>query len=384
MKKVKERSNFKISNQKIRIMLLFGVACLLINVPHTVIASDVEPVLEDAIVTAEVTIRAAVPEGFTDKLPFVLENTETHIRYAYSLEPGNGYEGTVNVLSGCTYTPIVTLPGDNYKTDLADSYVINEENVELNFGVSFITYDATPEGEGVVADTHGEEVTKNMDAQEVLETYLEKVAFMRENEEYDTLFMLSSCFTYKECFLKSDPMNTEEQWEEMDGWERYNYYVTYAFPRLCLLNHEYVSENASLKDLHPNQQLLLDCEGGDTAYNAIMEVWKWLYRYWNENGIAYNFYNYYDGINAGTPTVAEKAKVEELENMNKEDQEELEEAWKEIEEEIGIEKKENVVLKAIKDHLLTIIIFIFVGIAVVIAVAYNRKKNVSDASDKTD
>ena len=367
--------------------LFFTLIFTIFLIPHSVMASE----MTEVETRSTVTIKANVPDDFTENIAFVLEQETTQVRFSFALTAENGYTGSISVVGNNTYLASATFSNnEKYNIDLAEKYDIEGEEVELTFNVSPITYSV--ENDNAVNNNdnkkinieteapHGEEIDPDTGlptAEYVIKNYEDKVSFMQDDKKFFSFLTTYSGAMFEKYYLEADPMNTEEQWESMKEIDRFNYYITYYMPYTKMMNYEFSSANKLIEELIAQKNILSQIENGDIVYDAIVEVWKWHYSYWQCTGTIYNFYNYYDGTNAGTPTVSETVKLTDK------DKEEMAEIESEINEELEIEtEKDNAVVTWLKENWLTATIFVIVGFAFLGVYLYNRKKNVYDENDK--
>lgn len=360
--------------------LLLIIFLLTMIIPQVIYASE----LTEVDTRSTVIITANVPQGFSEKIAFVLEQDSTQVRFSYALTKDNHYMGSISVVGGTTYTASVSFPSSSkHQTNLAEKYEIEGEEVELTFNVETIKFSSETEEDNTLATktTHGEESNTEIDIQtadNVLNNYLEKVSFVQEDKKFFSFLTTYSGDMFKKYYLEADPMNTEEQWDNMKEIERFNYYITYYMPYTKMMNYQFDTENEFINELVAQKAILQTIDNGDMVYDAIVNVWKWHYEYWRYTGTFYNFHNYYDGTNAETPTTTEIIKLE-----NKE-KEELKEVKSEMEEEINLEKKvvsrkvANPFILWIKENFLTCIILVVTSITFLVVYLYNHKKNMGN------
>lgn len=371
-------------------LTMFFAVLFAVMTPQTVTASE----FDEIEVRSNVTIKANVPDGFTEDIAFVLEEEVTQVRFQYLLTAENEYTGNLSLLGNNAFLPQVTFKkGGNYKTDLAEKYMIEGEEVELTFTVTPITYSIEndeEERESLYTEEkelpHGEDIdpqTGLPTAESVIKAYMEKVSFIQDDPKFSSFLATYSSASMKKSYLKADPLNTEEQWESMKEIDRFNYYILYSMPHSYMINSEFASANEMVEKLWAQKDILSQIENGEIVYDAIVEVWKWHYRYWQVTGTFYNFYNYYDGENAGQLTEAERAK------LKKNEDEEVEEIRDELMSELSEEEKAEIMGEASSEavqrkhssSILWIVVALCVGGAVGIGF-YFLKNHGKRSSDK--
>jgi len=366
----------------------FAALLIVMVIPQNIRAEE----LSEIEVMSTVLIKADVPEDFTENIAFVLEDENTQVKFSYALTEQNEYMGELNILGGRTYFASATFGSSKYKTDLAEKYEIADEEVELVFSVTPIIYSIeNDEREALNWNDEETKISDNADedldpetglktAKSVLREYEEKVSFIQNDPNFSSFLTLYSGGMFKKYYLNADPMNTEEQWDNMKEVDRFNYYITYYMPYTKMMNYEFSSANIMIEELISQKNILSQIEKGDIVYDAVVDVWKWHYSYWQHTGMFYNFYNYYDGVNSGAD-FNESISSEAI-NLVGKDKGNPEET--EIKEEIkkDIEKVDNPIILWIKENWLTTAILLIAGISFFAVFLYNRKKNIYEENDK--
>lgn len=359
----------------------FVIMLMVMTVSQNVKADE----LQEIEVISTVFIKANVPEDFTENITFVLESEITQVRHAFELTKENEYEGILCVFENRTYLASVYFPSSSkYKTDIAENYDIAGEEVELAFNVTPIVY-SIENDEGKIPNWNDDKMevlddeidseTGLRTAESVLKSYEEKVSFIQDDPNFSTFLALYSGGMFKKYYLKADPMNTEEQWNNMREIERFNYYITYYMPYMKIINYEFSTANEMIEELISQKNILSEIENGDIVYNAIVEVWKWHYSYWQHTGTFYNFYNYYDGIKSDKTSDLETIRLTEK------DKKELETKELETEELEDTEYIDNPVILWVKKNWLTAAILLIAGISFLTVLLHNRKENIFDENN---
>lgn len=221
-------------------------------------------------------------------------------------------------------------------------------------------------------------------AESVIAAFEEKVSFIQDDPAFSSFLSTYSGAMFKKYYLQADTAHTEEQWESMKEIERFCYNITYYSPYIAMMNYEFSSADEMIDELVAEKNILSQIENGDIVYDAIVEVWKWHYDYWQHTGTFCNFYNNYnDDINAGEPTASETVKLTD-EDKNDRDKEEIEEIKNEIQSELAEENTENGNSAAdwFKDNWLIVTILLVVVIAFLAVFLYKRSKNISGKTEK--
>lgn len=381
--------------------MFWAVMLIVMLVPQSVFASSV-----DVEVRPTVTIKANVPEGFTENIGFVLEQETTQVRFSYALTAENGYTGSLSLPRGGTYLASATFQSSGqHNIDLAEKYDIAGTDVELVFNVTPITYsvesdETTDNSDEVSVETEtevnrGEEIDETTGlptGESIFKKFEETVAFMENDSNFDSILSIYSNDKFKKYYLESNPSNTEEKWDNMNRTEQFTYYITYYYPHLCMMNDEFAYADEFIDELVAQKQLLEKIENGNIVYDAIVEVWEWLYDYWEVTGTFYNFFNAYDGTENGTGTSSEPVTltdsdtVETITDTTEEPETAVEEKATEqpqTEDEFAKDVKEDNSIGAwVNNNKLTLIILIASGIAVLVVYLLAKKKKAEDDSDK--
>lgn len=85
-------------------LTMFFAVLFAVMTPQTVTASE----FDEIEVRSNVTIKANVPDGFTEDIAFVLEEEVTQVRFQYLLTAENEYTGNLSLLGNNAFLPQVT------------------------------------------------------------------------------------------------------------------------------------------------------------------------------------------------------------------------------------------------------------------------------------
>lgn len=368
----------KILKKLLSMLLVSMFTVMLISKP--VAASEFE--MEQK---TNVIIKANVPDGFDEDIKVTLEYEETQVRASVTLTTENGYTKNLTVLSGNIFLANANFESiDKYDTDLEEKYSIEGGEVELIFNVIPAETIEDIEENTEIESSHGEEMeidplTGLPTPESVIKNFEKKVSFIEDDSNFDSFLAVYSGPMLKNAYMESDAMNTEESWNAMNETERFIYYISYRMPYMSMTRREFDNVNDFIEEeLISQRQRLNQIENGDIVYEAIVDVWEWQYDYWQHTGSIFNFFNYYDGLNAGTPTESESEAVKLTE---KEEMEEVkEEITKELNEET--EKEDNPAVKWIKENWLTGTILIVAGVSFLVVHLISKKKNLSVGNEK--
>lgn len=367
----------KILKKLLSMLLVSMFTVMLISKP--VAASEFE--MEQK---TNVIIKANVPDGFDEDIKVTLEYEETQVRASVTLTTENGYTKNLTVLSGNIFLANANFESiDKYDTDLEEKYSIEGGEVELIFNVIPAETIEDIEENTEIESSHGEEMeidplTGLPTPESVIKNFEKKVSFIEDDSNFDSFLALYSGPMFKGYYLEYDSMNTEEQWNNMKEIDRFIYYISYIKPFSKMTNYQFTNANEFIEELTAEKQRLCQVENGYIVYDAIVDVWEWQYDYWQHTGSIFNFFNYYDGLNAGTPTESESEAVKLTE---KEEMEEVkEEITKELNEET--EKEDNPAVQWIKENWLTGTILILAGVSFLVVHLISKKKNLSVGNEK--
>ena len=129
------------------------------------------------------------------------------------------------------------------------------------------------------------------DVQQIYTQYIQKVSFVENNEDYKSFLSLFSNAMMKKYFLQADDTNTDDLWNKMTVYEKFNYYMLYIRPKTLITGTNAVSNTIELKEgLESERQILNKINGGDKVIEAIETVWIYEWNYYNENGQFLNLY----------------------------------------------------------------------------------------------
>lgn len=375
MKKVKKR--------------LFCLLCLLIMAmaatPQTVRAVEI---IEDSYVT--ITFTANVPEGFDKDIWLKIKNSSTEIVRDLGLASSVDYTRPIMLPRNESHTIEVFIEDGNYITDLEESYIFaTEETVEFTVSEApaeqqEISSQEVP-GETGTEIPHGEETDVEMDeltglesADSVWERFVNACSVMEDNPDYESYVNIFSGALIKKGYLEDKETNTEETWDAMTPVDRYILHMAYTLPRNYLAKAKDEEDFLSYLD---ELRLLEDIEGGEQVRDAVIELWRWHYKYYLHTGTFYDFYADYDGEYEGTPLDGSgntfQSDMDEIrQELSESEQEEIKEA---LEEEIPHgEEKENGLVAWAKNNIITLSILVIVGVALIVVTILVRRKNMQD------
>ena len=359
-----------------------------VAIPSTAMAAEI---WEDP--SSMITFKANVTEGFDEDIILKIRNTETDVSVTLILAESVDYTRSAWILKNSP-VEIEVIIDDNYVTDLEDSYTFSDVET-VNFNVS--EKQETDEQEET-ADSeipHGEETDAEIDeltglesADSVWEKFVSTCSALEGNPDFDDYVSWFSAQMIKQAYLKDKETNTEESWDAMTNMERYILYKAYTQPKQELMQGSLDSEEDFLEELlYADEVTLKQIEGGDVILEALENLWRWHYRYYQRTGMFYDFYADYDDEYEGTPLDSSKdsddsfkSDMDEIRQelsgeLSKNEQEEIKEAL--VENPHG-EEKENGLVAWIKGNIITLCILVIVGIALIVTTIIIRRKNLQD------
>lgn len=333
-----------------------------------------------------IAIKATVPQDFDEDIALAFIEKESGATLQSYLTKANKYEGLVSILKDKEYTLDTYFNGmSDYTTSLPETIIETEITGEMEFSVSKIQYSIEESSnidaiETTVSVYNDDILDIGIDsAENVIKQYNETVYIMNDNASYKDLLALYSGPMFEKHYYKADPMNTKEDWDNMSEVEKFSYYITYYMPYTKMMNYTYNSEEEYIGELDTVHTLLAQAADGEKVYQALCEVWRWHYKYWQRTGIFYNFYSRLDGVNE----MEEREVITEV--LTKEDKEELNEIKEEIENS-GIEVKtdnvnaeeapqikENPILEFVKSNIITLLVLVVAGVAFAVIKRRNKK-----------
>lgn len=311
---------------------------------------------------SNVKIKATVPDEFNKDIAFVLVQTSTDFRYQVVLTKNKGYEATLTVLNNMEYTVNVKIDEAKYKiSGIQDKYVIDKSMVNINFavkdGLTQIESGYTNEGDDQNANEKNEAGIKD-----VYETYINSVSFIKDDTKYKPFLDIYSYSIMKGYFLEAESTNTEEQWNEMTEYERFNYYILYVRPKILMTGINAVKSVSELKDgLTSEKQLLKNIDRGNEVVKAIETVWEWEWNKYLETGEFPNLYNIFEKDSILKHVESNESTV----NINQQNEE-------------NRKSNDNTIVKrlfkGIKNNIFSITLLIVVGIGVIIVIYKDKKR----------
>lgn len=360
--------------------------CLLAMVMCLVLCSNATTAKAEMVYPNLTFYIESVPSGFDKDVRIKVESENGVFSDEVLLSYNEyGYEGTVRVIGNNTYKISVEVIGgnENYSVLCTESLDVGENAVILNLSIG--EADST-HGEESGEEVGNEEITvSDLNEKEIFLLYYNATKHMIDNEDYERVMKYANIS--KEFYLDE---NSEEEWDEMSMYDRFNYHFIVLKPRVMLASESYKNENAFLKKMDSIKRVLSNygIEEDDKIYVAIKNVWKWEYNYYMENGQFFDLRNVEltdDEIASSEELVikiedkiTEEKPKEEISDSTS-DKNTDDETGTVVEEE-KTEKELSPwgkVLNKIKSMWLTLAILAGVGIAVLVITLRNRKKNIN-------
>ncbi len=308
----------------------------------------------------EVIVSATVPEGFNEDIFITLEESVTLIRGGVYLSEENGYTGSTMILGGCIYNTYVRYANNgNWTCDIAKQYEVpNGGTVSFSINVTDgslannLLTEEQPEASapGNAEVPHGEDIdplTNLVKGEVAIQNFIDKVSFIQNDATYQgTNFLaLYNSASFKEHYLKSDSLNTEEKWNSMTELECLVWVKCFYEPNIYLYkNAGKVGSGYSVEDFLDDvlcvEKGILDrgtYTNKDIVYEALVEMCEWHYSYFLVTGTVYDYYN-----GAEYVLDTEKQEVVKLEEVKQPDEvKQLEELQEEVMAELTEEEKEE-------------------------------------------
>ncbi len=367
-------------------------------------------------VRTNISIKANVPDDFSDNVTVVLEQKSTNVKFSLALTKSNSYTGNLSVVGDSTYNANAIFQNtSSFKTDLAENYEIKGTEVNLTFNIRKLTAvsntdktentskdslsnqshndanNSTDANKTIKPNGKSEENFQNiLDKEEnVINHYIEQVSFIQNDTNYTSFLSSYSGAMFQKYFLKADPLNTDEKWNSMTDFEKFNYYILYIMPYSKMMNYTYDSESNYVEELVSQKNILSQLEKGDAVYNAITEVWSWLFKYWQDTGDFCNLFKDYDytsiktdeasntvvleGNDTGspsptlltTPTPSVVAQNDKDSSVNSNTVKAMSRT----------EKKKNMLLDLVKNNAVTLVILLAAIIVLIVIIIKNKKNN---------
>lgn len=324
------------------------------------------------------TVTATVASEYDGEIAFVFTQKNTGFNYSLLLTKDNGYTGTLSIVGNMEYTAIVTIKKDasNYSVSgLSDSYNVTGSNVELKFEVKKgVTAVESTQNSGdstsIPQATTGTETesTTLTESQQIYADYINAVSFMDGNKDFDTFLNNYDNDIMKKYFLNAESTNTENDWEQMSKFDKFNYYILFVRTKTLIAGENAVSsEEALINELSSESTLLNTITDGSKVLEAIKTVWRYEYEYYQQTG---NFINLYDPYTKGA---AQKYSTTELTDDDKAEIEQAQNELKKEKDTTGSRLKRGVM-----NNILSIIILAVIGIGLVVVIIIKRKKNYDD------
>lgn len=385
-----------------KIKFLFAITLMLftISINMTVYAYTVP---ENSTHVVEVLLKANVPVDYKEKFEIAIYNEVTGETILTEYMQRNNYSSKVLLPNKCTYHFMMMFKNEDYKSDIVESIKLDDEtSIEVNFNITAreIPNNSPNVDTGVIIGlengTHDEEIKYSENDEStglkspdvIYDEFVEKTSFLKNPENYNQTFKLVYTTNMeKELYLKYTNLGSEEKWNTMSDYEKFVYNETSLSPYL-----EIVISNETYKNTDEFIRKAYDMETakfydsmipnrGEEVREALENVWRWQYDYFQITGSVYNFYEAkyeYEIVNA--PTIQVQQMLEETETQEiviVETEEELPEELEtstEVHEEV---EKENGLWKLFKENasknIVTLCLALILFIAFVIVKIKEKK-----------
>lgn len=314
--------------------------------------------------------------NFSDDLTVNLKDIASSKTYQFVLKASNGYGASevYKIAENTTYEVTITFPNsDKFEVKNADGTDIKKINATAS-GLEL--YWQIKEKKAGSNDGTLNNSQKNQDVdvskltgEEVLNDFFQKVDFIKDDSSYNNFINNWASATYKEQFIAIKG-NSEDKWNSMSKYEQACYSVLVTYPRMLILgvnSNVYAKDKDTfLKNLEVAKNPLLKLKNGDIVYNSIVEVWEWHWNNWTTSRV---FKDPYEG------TSYSRINADNGDNNNVGLADNTKDDGKNLTKELS--SKDNF-LNIIKEHILSILILLVVGIVLGITIYKNRKKNIDD------
>lgn len=393
----------KISKMK-KISIVLVAIILFFNTTN-VYATEVQ-------VRTKVNIKVTVPDDFTDSIRVGLTNSDTGEQFYRELLKSENYEGSLSVLGGVKYNITVIFNNQqNYSIlGIEESCFINGTAFALRFN---IVKNGTEEKNtyiNIETDTHGEEETSkqsidnvindtisntNTEATELFNNAIREMQYYYDNRELNPY--IQQKFEGKFALYYDEELVNElcefletkniENINPIDTFIYYFFYDELISAERYLPNREKFLSNFEIYKNHfeADTDKYGTREITDSTYQAILEVWEWIYDYYTKTGTIYNLYE-----NDQIPYVRElkeRLSMEKSSDIQKETTIGEEKTITLGEEEtttLGEEKNSNSnsawdrTIDSLKSNMVTIAILLIIGIILLVLFIKNKRKKEND------
>lgn len=129
------------------------------------------------------------------------------------------------------------------------------------------------------------------DKKEVYDSYIKSVSFIKDNEDYNRFLKTYDNDLMKKYFFEADPLNTEDDWNNMSQFEKFNYYILFVRTQSLITGiHAVKNESELLNGLKSEEIVLGNIKDGDKVIEAVKTVWRWEWQQWEKTCEFVNLY----------------------------------------------------------------------------------------------
>lgn len=336
-----------------RFIKLITVLVLLFSVNITnVKASEIDDEF------TKLTIKVDVSD-YDGEIAFVFEQ-DNGFKYNVLLTKDENYTNTIDIVGDMEYKAEATIKNNNgkYKIEgLSERYNVKGKDVEIKFKVKKIDLPTT-ENTQVDTNTEVEKDDKLLDKETIYNNYIKAVEFIKTDKNYTNFLKLYNNDIMKSYFLEADPLNTEDDWKQMNDFEKWNYYILFVRTKTLIMGENAVeTENELLDNLGSESALLSNIENGDKVIEAVKTVWRWEWENWEKTGEFINLYDKY------SDNPIEKHDIKELNDK------------KDSSKKSKKKKSDSGLIKGLKNNILSLLILLIIGIATICVIIVRKKKN---------
>lgn len=359
------------------VAMLFAIVVVLFwNTGYVVNAA--EPSQEIKHFT-DVYITAIVPEGYENDVIVYFKNEDNE--ESILLRADEGYTKKRMMYEGTYQTWAERKNSTDFACEIQETCVVSGTEMDFTFTV-LSTHQKVSESEAqAILENNAEQMSADVpglkSGQEVFQEFLAKTDYIKENEEFIRYkSTLNESETHKERFLENigGSTNTEEDWNAMSDYDVLVYMDTFYNLYNCLMYEEINNEDEFVEEAN-SVEFFRKIEGGEGYADALEELVRWQWQYYEQTGTLYNFYAKEGNENAHFNQVET-----DKNGLTEEESKELEEAREEllegedIEELLGEEKDELPIVKFVKENVVSVIILIVALLGTVGMTIYIKNK----------
>lgn len=267
-----------------KIMLVMMVLMLSITCITSTVHADVEEFTK-LIIKADVS-------DYDGDIIFIFTQ-DNGFKYEAILTKNENYTETLDIVGDLEYTPEVVIknnPEDYTVLGLEKKYKVDSKKFEVNFkikkGLQPIQETETTEPKKVDLTEKDDLTNKNnLSKKEIYDYYMDSVSYIKDNEDYTRFLNQYNNDLMKSYFMDADSSNTEDDWNNMDNFQKFNYYILFVRTQSLIMGPNSVeSEEKLLKELSSENIVLGNIKDGYKVVEAVKTVWRWEWHNWETTG----------------------------------------------------------------------------------------------------